>query len=155
MNYSTYEEFHDLMRNLFHKKYTVAMENIIYLEELYSRNFIVYITQLRDALNHISNIFLLEDIFSAENKKRVLSNLEKIDGHVERIVFDTFKKICDYYVGNISKLSSEQIWISQRTQIAAKVRDLRISNPNTNYDEKKEGYVSLIKFLEEMLRTRE
>ena len=103
MDYNNYEELHELIKKVVGENYTLASANIIYLEELDSKSFVIYMTQFRDAFTHLANIYSTDVML---NKEYVLEQLERVNGHLERIVIDSYRKICDRFLLNKSVSSA-------------------------------------------------
>ena len=151
MDYTTYESLHEIIRNTISNKYTLAVANITFLEELESKNFVVYITQLRDAFTHLMNIYSV-DIFT--RKSYVLEQLERVNGHLERIVIDTYRKICDYFLKTIRNTKRRKDIPAFELQIAMKVRDLRLSNESMTFDKKRDGFQEIIEYMENIINSK-
>lgn len=149
MDYKTYEELHNEISKIVSEKYKLAAANVIFLEELHSKNFVIYMTQFRDVLTHLSNIYSV-DVFA--RKTYVLEQLERINGHLERIVIDSYRKICDIYLYSIRKSVK---WINIRAyemQIAQQIKQLRMCDSTLNFEEKCNGFQELISYMEEILK---
>lgn len=84
MDYNNFEELHQLIKSEISDKYIIASANIIYLEEIQQINCVVFITQFRDVLTHLSNIysFLKKSVRVIENllnfKKQYLRKERKM-----------------------------------------------------------------------------
>lgn len=149
MDYKTYEELHNEISKIVSEKYKLAAANVIFLEELHSKNFVIYMTQFRDVLTHLSNIYSV-DVFA--RKTYVLEQLERINGHLERIVIDSYRKICDIYLYSIRKSVK---WINIRAyemQIAQRIKQLRMCDSTLNFKDKCNGFQELISYMEEILK---
>lgn len=60
-------------------------------------------TQFRDVLTNLAHIYELNDIFNDETKSSVLTQLERLKGHLERIVIDSYQKICACHLKTIEE----------------------------------------------------
>lgn len=151
MNYSNYEELHKLISQTVQENYKLATANIIYLEELDSKSFVIYMTQFRDAFTHLVNIYST-DIY--QSKDYVLEQLERVNGHLERVVIDSYRKICDRFLYKIRKTKRLRDIPAFEFQIAQKIKELRICDESLTFDSKKKGFQELIKHMEEILNKR-
>lgn len=148
MDYNNYEELHNLIKNFVYKNYTLASSNIIYLEELDSKSFVVYMTQFRDAFTHLTNVYSV-DIF--EKKTYVLEQLERVNGHLERIVIDSYRKICDSLLCTIRKTKKRRDIHVYELQVAQEIKALRICDESLTFDKKKKSFQDLIAYMETIL----
>lgn len=148
MDYTTYEELHKEISKIVNEKYTLATANIIFLEELDSKSFVIYMTQFRDALTHLSNIYSV-DIF--DRKEYVLEQLERVNGHLERVVIDSYRKICDRFLCSILKNSKRKNIQVYKMQIAQRIKELRMCDNTLSFDDKIKGFQNLISYMEEIL----
>lgn len=148
MNYSTYEELHNLIKTVVKENYTLASANIIYLEELDSKSFVIYMTQFRDAFTHLVNLYSTDVL---ANKEYVLEQLERVNGHLERIVIDSYRKICDRFLWTIRKTKRWRNIPAYELQIAQKIKALRMCEEGLTFDMKKQGFQELIAYMETIL----
>ena len=154
MNYTSHEELHNLIKSVLDDNYAIAAANIVYLEELTKKSYVIYMTQFRDILTHLSHIYELDNLFEEETKNAVLSQLERIKGHLERIVIDSYQKICACHLQTIGDTVHAKEWPAIKTQIAQRIRDLRISKPDVasiSFREKKENFQELIRYMESII----
>ena len=154
MNYTSYEELHILIKSVLDDNYAVAAANIVYLEELTKKSYVIYMTQFRDILTHLSHIYELENLFDDKTKASVLAQLERIKGHLERIVIDSYQKICACHIKTIEDSVQAREWPAIKTQIAQQIRDLRISKADIvslTFKEKKANFQKLIKYMESII----
>lgn len=154
MNYTTYEELHNLIKSILDDNYAIAAANIVYLEELTKTSYVIYMTQFRDILTHLSHIYEIDNLFEEDKKTAVLSQLERIKGHLERVVIDSFQKICGCHLQTIEESVQPKEWPALKTQIAQQIRDLRISKPDINslsFNDKKENFQKLIEYMESII----
>ena len=149
MNYNNHEELHQLIKQEISDKYVIASANIIYLEELQQVNYVVFITQFRDVLTHLANIYLADDILVS--KDYVLVQLERAKGHLERLCIDTYLKITELLLKKLRTKARGKAVISLETQIALKVKELRMTDKNLTFEQKCSGYRELIKMQEEII----
>ncbi len=149
MNYNNHEELHQLIKQEISDKYVIASANIIYLEELQQVNYVVFITQFRDVLTHLANIYLADDILIS--KDYVLVQLERAKGHLERLCIDTYLKITELLLKKLRTKARGKAVISLETQIALKVKELRMTDKNLTFEQKCSGYRELIKMQEEII----
>lgn len=152
MDYANFEELHNLIKEEIADKYVIASANIIYLEELQQTNYVVFITQFRDVLTHLTNIYLADDI--NVSKEYVLSQVERAKGHIERITIDTFVKISELLFKKIKRITSSREFVSYQVQIAQKIKALRLSDNSLSFEQKCSGYRELIKTLEEIINSK-
>lgn len=154
MNYTSYEELHNLIKSILDDNYTIAVANIFYLEELTKKSYIIYMTQLRDILTHLTHIYELNNLFDDKTKSSVLVQLERVKGHLERIVIDSYQKICACHLKTIEESGQARNWPAIKTQIAQQIRDLRISRADIvslTFSEKKQNFQELIKYMESII----
>lgn len=148
MDYNTYDGLHNLVKDVLCDNYAVASANIIYLEELTSKNYVIYLTQFRDVLMHLTHIYETENIFDSTRKSDVLTQLERIKGHLERIVIDSYQKICVCLKEMIENSVHQSEWLGIKAQLAQRIKDLRISDTNISFSERKENFQQLIEYME-------
>lgn len=148
MDYNNYEELHELIKKVVGENYTLASANIIYLEELDSKSFVIYMTQFRDAFTHLANIYSTDVML---NKEYVLEQLERVNGHLERIVIDSYRKICDRFLWAIRKTKKWKDVSNYELQIAQKIKELRMCEENISFEQKKNGFHDLIIYMESIL----
>lgn len=152
MDYSNHEELHQLIKQEISDKYVIASANIIYLEELQQVNYVVFITQFRDVLTHLSNIYLADDILVS--KEYILVQLERAKGHLERLCIDTYLKITELLLKKVRAKARGKAVISLETQIALKVKELRMTDKSLTFEQKCSGYRELIKMQEEIIANK-
>lgn len=152
MNYNNFEELHQLIKTEISDKYVIASTNIIYLEELQQINCVVFITQFRDVLTHLTNVYLQNDIIAS--KDYILSQIERAKGHLERLCIDTYLKIAEILLKKVRAKARGKAAISLETQIAIKIKELRITDKSVPFEEKCSGFQELIKLQEEIIATK-
>lgn len=154
MNYTSYEDLHNLIKSILNDNYAIAVTNIVYLEELTKKSYVIYITQFRDILTHLAHVYELDNLFEDKTKSSVLAQLERLKGHLERIVIDSYQKICACHLKTIEESIQAREKSAIRTQIAQQIRDLRISKADIvslTFSEKKENFQKLIKYMESII----
>jgi hypothetical protein len=148
--FSTYEELFNLIGQINSKYYERFNANILYLEELSDRIYIVYIIELRDAYSHLVRIFDY-DIFSEEGKRNVRRHLGEYVAHLQRGLMDTFRKILAIEFGTLKASVHKNDVKAVEIQIANEAAKLRIMGKNQSFDlsvdERIEGYIELIDFI--------
>lgn len=149
MDYSNYEELHALIRSVIVDNYNTATENIVYLEEMNDKNYIVYIAQLRDVLSHLVTLYTFNDIVAS--KGVILTQLERAKGHLERVVIDSFMKICASLLGAIDDVAPYKERLAIRAQIAERVKTLRINDTTLPFDDRKKGFKETVRLIQDVL----
>jgi hypothetical protein len=149
LEYSTQEELFDLIRQIDAKYYERFNANILYLEELADRIYVIYIIELRDAYSHLVRIFDY-DIFSELGKKNVRHHLGEYITHLQRGLLDTFRKILALEFGSLKKSIHRNDVKAVEIQIAKKASDLRIMGKTHSIDQRIEGYIKLMDFISEI-----
>jgi hypothetical protein len=139
IEYSTHDELFDLIRQINVKYYERFNGNILYLEELADRIFIIYIIEFRDAYSHLVRIFDY-DIFSETGKKNVQYHLREYVTHLQRGLLDTFRKILALEFGTLKKSIHRNNVKAVEIQIAKKASDLRIMDEAHSIDQRYELY---------------
>jgi hypothetical protein len=136
------------------KFYKPSSENIIYLEELCNENFVAYIISLRDAYSHLVKAFEYSDFSSSDEVSKINMQLERYSSHLERLLYDTYQKIISAKSHELWSILPEEQKGAIKTQLALKIKDLRIISDSSTYDEKIEGYKKIIDFIEEAYKKR-
>jgi hypothetical protein len=150
--YSTYEELFNLIKQVNENYYARFNANILYLEELWDKIYVVYIIELRDAYSHLVRIFDY-DILSDKGKQNVRHHLSEYVSHLQRGLFDTFRKILTLEVKSLEKSIHRNNLAAVRTQIAKEAANLRIMEKNRSIDQRIDGYTRLIDFISK-IRTK-
>ena len=146
--YSSNEGLLELIRQINVKYYERFNANILYLEELADKIFVIYIIELRDAYSHLVRIFDY-DILSEQGKKNVQEHLSKYITHLQRGLLDTFRKILALeYKSLINAIHRNNIKAIE-LQIAKEASLLRIMD-NNPVDKRIDGYVKLMDFISEI-----
>lgn len=78
--------------------------------------------------------------------------MERISGHLERVVIDSFRKITDSLLKNVMATCKPRDKNAFKIQVAQKVRDLRISSQDVTFKDKLEGFQKMVEYLEELLQ---
>jgi hypothetical protein len=144
--YSTYEELFNLIGQINSKYYERFNANILYLEELSDRIYVVYITTLRDAYSHLVRIFDY-DVLSEDGKKNIRHHLGEYVAHLQRGLMDTFGKIRAIEFRTLKASVHKNNVKAVEIQIAKEAAKLRIMDKNLSFDERIEGYDKLIDFI--------
>jgi hypothetical protein len=152
--YSTHEELFNIIKQINEKYYARFNANILYLEELGDRVYVVYIIELRDAYSHLVRIFDY-DIFSEAGKRNVRHHLNKYASHLQRGLFDTFRKILALELSSLKKSIHRNDVNAIETQIARKAADLRIMDAKHSIDQRIEGYVDMMDFISKIRKKLE
>lgn len=150
MDFNNYEELHKLIAEVVDEKYKIAIANITYLEEIDDKCYVIYMTQFRDVLNHLSRIYSYTDIIN--NKIEIIEQLGRISGHLERVVIDSFRKMTDSLLRNVLTACKTRDKNAFKIQIAQKVRDLRLSSQDVSFEDKLDGFQKMVEYLEDLLQ---
>jgi len=146
--YSSREELFKLIKQINDKYYERLNANILFIEELCDRIFVVYIVVLRDAYSHLIRIFDY-DILSEQGKINAKNQLDKYLTHLQRGLIDTFRKILALEF----KLLMDSIFRKDKKaieyQIAKKAHELRIMK-DISIDERIQGYILLLDHISEI-----
>jgi hypothetical protein len=149
IEYSTQEELFNLIRQIDVKYYERFNANILYLEELADRIYVVYIIGLRDAYSHLIRVFDY-DILSVPGKKNVQYHLGEYVTHLQRGLLDTFRKILALEFGALKKSIHRNDVKAVEIQIAKKAAELRIMNETHSIDQRIDGYINLMDFISDI-----
>jgi len=144
--YSSCEELIELIRQINLKYYERFNANILYIEELADRIFVVYIIELRDAYSHLVRVYDY-DIFSEQGKKNVQSHLGKYVNHLQCGLLDTFRKILALELKSLKKAIHRNDINAIEYQIAKQAHSLRIMDKNNSVDQRINGYLKLMDFI--------
>jgi hypothetical protein len=143
LEYTTHEGLSDLISQINTKYYARFNANILYLEELADRIYVIYIVELRDAYSHLVRIFD-DDILSGQGHKNALYHLSEYVTHLQRGLLDTFRKILALEFSELKKHIHRNSIKAVEVQIAEKAAGLRIMDKNHSVDQRIEGYISLM-----------
>jgi hypothetical protein len=149
LTYNSLEEFNELIKNINIKYYDRLNANILFIEEISDKIFVVYIIELRDAYSHLIRIFD-HDILSVEGKKNALFHLENYVNHLRRGLLDTFRKILAIEFKYLQKSVHKNDVQSINHQIAQKAHALRIMGKGVLDDERIDGYIELLDNMSEI-----
>jgi hypothetical protein len=94
LDFTTNDELNELIRQININYYERFNANILYLEELADKIFVIYIIELRDAYSHLVRVFDY-DINNQDGKRNAWQHLDKYIGHLQRGLLDTFRKILE------------------------------------------------------------
>jgi hypothetical protein len=149
IEYSTHEELLNLIKQINEKYYERFNANILYLEELSDSIYVTYIIELRDAYSHLVRIFDY-DILSESGKENVRHHLGEYISHLQRGLFDTFRKILGIEFSSLLKSIHKNNVEAIKTQIARKAADLRVMDKTRSIDQRIEGYIDLMDFISQI-----
>jgi hypothetical protein len=149
IEYSTQEELFDLIRQINAQYYERFNANILYLEEIADRIYIIYIIELRDAYSHLVRIFDY-DIFSEQGKKNIRHHLGEYVTHLQRGLLDTFRKILAIELKSLLKSIRKNNVRAIEIQIAQRAADLRIMDEAHSVDKRIDGYIALMDYISEI-----
>jgi hypothetical protein len=146
LDFSSSDELNELIRQINLKYYERFNANILYLEELADRIFIIYIIELRDAYSHLVRVFDY-DINSVEGKRNIQSHLEKYINHLQKGLLDTFRKILEVEYRSARKAVHNNNVRAFDQYIAQKAANLRVMNETNTVDNRIDGYIELLRYL--------
>jgi len=146
LSFSSSEELNDLIRRINLKYYELFNANILYLEELADRIFIIYIIELRDAYSHLVRVFDY-DINAPEGKRNIQSHLEKYINHLQKGLLDTFRKILEVEYRSAREAVHKNNVRAFDQYIAQRAADLRVMNETNTVDNRIDGYINLLQYL--------
>jgi hypothetical protein len=147
--YTSSEELFELIRQISVKYYERFNANILYIEELADKIFVVYIIELRDAYSHLVRIYDY-DILSMEGKKNVQEHLSKYTAHLQRGLLDTFRKILALEYKSLKRIIHKNNIQAIEYQIAREAFSLRIMDQNNTIDKRIDGYIKLMDFVSDI-----
>ena len=146
--YSSVDELFELIRQINTKYYERLNANILYLEELADKIYVVYIIELRDAYSHLVRIFD-DDILSPEGRRNVQQHLLGYSDHLQRGLLDTFRKILALEFKSLLKSVHRKNVSAIELQVAKKASELRVMDKQHSVDERIDGYVQLMNYISE------
>ena len=147
--YSSGEELTELIRQINVKYYDRFNANILFIEELADRIFVVYIIVLRDAYSHLVRLFDY-DILSEQGKKNVQNHLGEYVSHLQRGLLDTFRKILALEYKSLKKVIHRNNIQAIEYQVAQKAASLRVMDGNNSVDRRIDGYMELMGFISDI-----
>jgi len=149
LEYTSSDELLELIRKINVNYYERLNANILYVEELSDRIYVVYIIELRDAYSHLIRVFDY-DIHSQEGRKNVQFHLEKCISHLQRGLLDTFRKILSLELKSLLKsVHRNNIKVIEH-QIAQEAYRLRVMDSNNTVDKRIEGYITLLDYMSDI-----
>jgi len=149
IEYTSCDELLILIKRVNEKYYEMFNANILFIEELYNKIFVVYIIELRDAYSHIIRIFDF-DILSEQGRKNVQNHLGKYISHLQRGLLDTFRKILALELKLLINAAPRKDKRAIEYQVAKKAHELRIMGKDISVDKRIEGYLSLLDYISEI-----
>ena len=148
LDFSTKDELNELIRQININYYERFNANILYLEELADKIFVIYIIELRDAYSHLVRVFDY-DINSQRGKQNMQEHLGKYVAHLQKGLLDTFRKILSAEYSSARKAVHKNNVRAFDQHIAQEAARLRIMNDENSVDSRINGYIELMKYLSE------
>jgi hypothetical protein len=149
LEYTSSEELLELIKQINVKYYERLNANILYIEELADKIFVIYIIQLRDAYSHLVRIFDY-DILSVQGKKNVQDHLSEYITHLQRSLLDTFRKILALELKSLKKVIHRNNMNAVEHEIAEKSYLLRVMDKNNSVDDRIQGSIQLLDFMSDI-----
>ena len=146
ISFSTHEELIELIRQINVKYYDRFNANILFIEEMTDKIFVVYIIELRDAYSHLVRVFDY-DILSPQGKVNAQRHLGEYVSHLQRGLLDTFRKILALEMKYLLKIIHRNEVKVIEYQIAQEAHKLRIMGKGISEDERIEGYLLLFNYM--------
>jgi hypothetical protein len=146
LEFTSKDELNELIRQINIKYYERLNANILYLEELADKIFVIYIIELRDAYSHLVSIFDY-DINNQDGKKNAQQHLEKYANHLQKGLLDTFRKILaiEYSLARKAVHKNNVRVLDQ--YVAQEAARLRVMNEKNSVDNRINGYIELMEYL--------
>ena len=152
-DYQNHQGLLDKIRYINKVYYEPAARNIVYLERCKREVSAIYAVALRDAYSHLVKVFEYDDILEAENKTRIVRQLERYLGHLEELLYDTYL--------NIIKIKSDELfaqlpkgdWPKIKKQLSEQIQKVRTVNDHIAIEQKIERFEKIIRFIEEVFTT--
>lgn len=148
MTYNSYPELFRLIGKINEEYYYPAIENIIYIEEATNENYIIYVIELRNALSHLARLHTHLDIF--KDKEKILQDLIRYSGHLEKLAIETTRKINHLYLKELKNILKNADYTRVSTQIAIETKKLRLGKNDEN-DKTLKGYQDIRDYIEGIL----
>jgi hypothetical protein len=145
-NFSSAAELNELVRQINKKYYERLNANILYLEEIEDKIFIIFIIEYRDAYSHLVRVFDY-DINTDIGKHNALQHLEKYVNHLQKGLLDTFRKILEVEYKSARKTVHKNNIRAFDQYIAQKATSLRVMNETNTIDNRIDGYIELLQYL--------
>jgi len=153
-----YQDHHGLLekiRSINNVYYETAIANIAYLQRRKGEVAESYEVALRDAYSHLAKVFEYDDILDADNKIRIVRQLERYLGHLEALLYDTYL--------NIIKMKSDELLVKLREgdqpkfkiQLAEKVQKARTVDDSITIQQKIKDFEEIISFIEDVDNTHQ
>jgi hypothetical protein len=149
IKYSSTDELFALIKQINEKYYERFSANILFLEELCNKIFVIYIIQLRDAYSHLVRVFDF-DVLSDQGKRNVQEHLSKYVNHLHNGILDTFRKILAMEFKFLMNVAPGRERKVIEYQVAKKAYDLRIMGRDISVDERIDGYIALLDYIAEI-----
>jgi ketol-acid reductoisomerase len=146
LDFTTKDELNELIRQININYYERFNANILYLEELADKIFIIYIIELRDAYSHLVRVFDY-DVNNQVGKQNVQQHLEKYVNHLQRGLLDTFRKILAMEYSSARKSVHKNNVQAFDQYIAERASKLRVMNEENSVDNRISGYIELMEYL--------
>jgi hypothetical protein len=146
LDFATNDELIELIRQINISYYERFSANILYLEELADKIFVIYIIELRDAYSHLVRIFDY-DMNNQDGKRNMLHHLEKYVGHLQKGLLDTFRKILAIEYSSARKSVHKNNVRALDQYIAQEAARLRVMNETNSIDNRINGYIELMEYL--------
>lgn len=143
MNYASYEELYALIRQVIYADYKIAAGNVVYLEDLEDKSYVVYMEKFRDVVSHLSAIYRFSDPLAPDAKVAILEQLEWMKHHIEQIVTDSAVKICDVLRAKLRVLLSDRDYANLKVQLAMQITQLHLAE-QIPYSERRDGLAKVI-----------
>jgi len=152
-DYQNHQELLEKIHHINELYYEPAAKKIIYLEKRNKELSVVYAVALRDAYSHLVKIFEYDDILEAENKTRIVRQLERYLGHLEALLYDTYlsiiKKESDKLLAKLRKGDQPKV----KNQLALQVQNARMVYDRIDIQQKIDGFEKIISFIEKAYTT--
>jgi len=153
-NFTTKDELNELIRQININYYERFNANILYLEELADKIFVIYIIELRDAYSHLVRIFDY-DINTQDGKRNIQQHLDKYISHLQKGLLDTFRKILATEYNSARKTVHRNNTRALDQYIAQEASRLRVMNENNSIDDRIKGYIELMEYLSKIRKQLE
>jgi hypothetical protein len=149
IEYTTQDDLFEIIRKIDTTYYERFNANILYLEELADRIYVIYIIELRDAYSHLARIFDY-DIVSEPGRKNVQYHLNEYAEHLRRGLLDTFRKILILELDSLKKSVHKKDVKIVEYEISKKAAELRVMRKDHPVDQRIAGYIKLMEFISDV-----
>jgi len=146
LDFTTIDELNELIRQINVRYYELFNANILYLEELADKNYVIYIIELRDAYSHLVRVFDY-DINDQNGRSNVQQHLGKYIVHLQRGLLDTFRKILEIEYSSARKTVRTNNIRAFDQYIAQEAAKLRVMDEKHSVDDRINGYKELMTYL--------